>query len=91
MPRLYVGGIPSDCRERDIDKFFRKYGRISDVLMKNGYAFVVSSMNKHFDASKDGALSMSAPSFKNKKVFDGKLKVVVTYLLEHTDPMWNGL
>ena len=57
MPRLYVGGIPSDCRERDIDKFFRKYGRISDVLMKNGYAFVVSHMNKYLFNSTAPAVS----------------------------------
>jgi len=42
MTRIYVGGIASDCRERDLDKFFKNYGRIRDILIKNGYAFVVS-------------------------------------------------
>uniref|UniRef100_A0A2P2I0H1 Serine/arginine-rich splicing factor 5-like n=1 Tax=Hirondellea gigas TaxID=1518452 RepID=A0A2P2I0H1_9CRUS len=40
MTRIYVGGIPSDCRERDLDRFFRNYGRLRDCLIKNGYAFV---------------------------------------------------
>lgn len=40
MSRIYVGGIPSDCRERDLDRFFRNYGRLRDCLIKNGYAFV---------------------------------------------------
>ncbi|XP_047738392.1 serine/arginine-rich splicing factor 5 isoform X2 [Hyalella azteca] len=40
MTRIYVGGIPSDCREKDLDRFFRNYGRLRDCLIKNGYAFV---------------------------------------------------
>ena len=44
MPRVYVGGIPSDCRDRDLDRFFRNYGRVRDVLIKNGYAFIVSRL-----------------------------------------------
>lgn len=38
--RVFVGGLTYKVRERDIEKFFRKYGRIREVSMKNGYAFV---------------------------------------------------
>ncbi|XP_019865031.1 serine-arginine protein 55-like [Aethina tumida] len=38
--RVFVGGLTYKIRERDLDKFFRKYGRIKEVSMKNGYAFV---------------------------------------------------
>ncbi len=38
--RVYVGGISYRARERDIEKFFRKYGRIREISMKNGYCFV---------------------------------------------------
>jgi len=48
MTRIYVGGIPTDCRERDLDKFFRNYGRLRDCLIKNGYAFV--EFEDHRDA-----------------------------------------
>lgn len=41
--RVFVGGLTYRVRERDIEKFFRKYGRIKEVAMKNGFAFVVSS------------------------------------------------
>lgn len=41
--RVYVGRLPYDVRERDIEKFFRGYGRIREVLIKDGFAFVVSS------------------------------------------------
>ena len=39
--RLFVGGLTYRVRERDLEKFFRKFGRIK-VSMKNGFAFVVS-------------------------------------------------
>uniref|UniRef100_A0A1I7SD52 RRM domain-containing protein n=1 Tax=Bursaphelenchus xylophilus TaxID=6326 RepID=A0A1I7SD52_BURXY len=40
MSRVYVGNLPYDARMKDIDKFFRGYGRINDILMKRGYCFV---------------------------------------------------
>lgn len=30
--RIYVGNIPSDCRERDLERFFKGFGRIRFVL-----------------------------------------------------------
>ena len=38
--RVYMGGISHRCREKDIEYFFRKYGKIRDIAIKNGYAFV---------------------------------------------------
>ena len=38
--RVYVGNIPSDARERDVERFFKGYGRIREVVIKNGYGFV---------------------------------------------------
>ena len=39
--RVYVGRIAYDVRERDIEKFFKGYGRIREILLKDGFAFVV--------------------------------------------------
>lgn len=39
--RVYVGGLPFGVRDRDLEKFFRGFGRIRDILIKNGYGFVV--------------------------------------------------
>jgi len=44
--RVYVGNIPSDTRERDVEKFFKGYGRLNEIVVKNGYAFV------EFDSSR---------------------------------------
>lgn len=43
--RVYVGGLPYGVRERDLKRFFKEYGRTRDILIKNGYGFVVSTKN----------------------------------------------
>lgn len=40
---MYVGGLPYGVRERDLERFFKGYGRTRDILLKNGYGFVVST------------------------------------------------
>jgi len=32
--RVYVGGLPYGCRERDLERFFKGYGRTRDILLK---------------------------------------------------------
>jgi arginine/serine-rich splicing factor 1/9 len=37
MPRgakLFVGNLPMDVRERDVERLFDKYGRIDDIDIK---------------------------------------------------------
>lgn len=46
--RVYVGGLPFGVRERDLEKFFKGFGRIRDILIKNGYGFVVRHTNIYF-------------------------------------------
>ena len=42
--RVYIGNLPRDVREREIDDLFYKYGRIRDIDIKSGgrgtFAFV---------------------------------------------------
>jgi len=38
--RVFVGRLPYQCRERDLERFFKGYGRIREILLKNGYGFV---------------------------------------------------
>jgi len=38
--RVYLGGLSHRAKERDVEKFFRKFGRIREISMKNGFAFV---------------------------------------------------
>lgn len=45
--RVYIGGLPYRVKERDIERFFRGYGKLREVLIKNGYGFVVSPYTAH--------------------------------------------
>jgi len=38
--RVYIGRLANHVRERDVDRFFKGYGRIREILLKNGYGFV---------------------------------------------------
>ena len=38
--RLYIGQLSSHARESDVEKFFKGYGRIRELVLKNGYGFV---------------------------------------------------
>lgn len=38
--RIYVGKLHYDVRDSDIKRFFKDYGKINDINLKNGYAFV---------------------------------------------------
>lgn len=46
--RVYVGGLPYGVRERDLERFFKGYGRTRDILIKNGYGFVVRKLSTIF-------------------------------------------
>ncbi|KAK3600621.1 hypothetical protein CHS0354_008908 [Potamilus streckersoni] len=38
--RVYIGRLSYQAREKDVERFFKGYGRIRDVMLKNGYGFV---------------------------------------------------
>ncbi|KAJ1822847.1 serine arginine-rich splicing factor [Coemansia sp. RSA 2599] len=40
MSRLYVGHLPRDVRERDIERLFKDYGPIRDICLLSGFGFV---------------------------------------------------
>jgi arginine/serine-rich splicing factor 4/5/6 len=39
--RVFIGRLPNRASERDVEHFFRGYGRIREVTLKQGYGFVV--------------------------------------------------
>lgn len=38
--RIYIGRLSYRARESDVERFFRGYGKIRDIMLKNGYCFV---------------------------------------------------
>lgn len=49
--RVYLGRLPRDCRERDVEKFVRGYGRVHEVSIKLGYGFVVRTLCENLPSS----------------------------------------
>uniref|UniRef100_A0A8B9LDJ7 RRM domain-containing protein n=1 Tax=Astyanax mexicanus TaxID=7994 RepID=A0A8B9LDJ7_ASTMX len=46
--RVFIGRLSPHARERDVEKFFKGYGRIREINLKNGFGFVaywVDQMN----------------------------------------------
>jgi len=41
-PQIYVGRLPRGLYERDLEDIFMKFGKIRSLLMKRGFAFIVS-------------------------------------------------
>nr|CAB3266593.1 serine/arginine-rich splicing factor 5 [Phallusia mammillata] len=39
-PRVYVGRLSHRARESDVERFFRGFGKIRDIMLKNGFGFV---------------------------------------------------
>ena len=40
--RVYVGQLPRDVREKDVERFFKGFD-VRDILLKDGFCFVVSA------------------------------------------------
>ena len=39
--RVYLGRLPPTVRQRDIERFFEGYGKVHDIVIKNGFGFLV--------------------------------------------------
>uniref|UniRef100_F6Y7T8 RRM domain-containing protein n=1 Tax=Ciona intestinalis TaxID=7719 RepID=F6Y7T8_CIOIN len=39
--RVYIGRLSHRARENDVEHFFRGYGKINDLMLKNGFGFVI--------------------------------------------------
>ncbi|OAF67864.1 hypothetical protein A3Q56_04337 [Intoshia linei] len=60
IKRLYIGHLTSSARRKDVEDFFKGYGKIIDVHLKNGYGFV------EFDDYQDAEDALN--DLANKKI-----------------------
>ncbi|XP_075950125.1 serine/arginine-rich splicing factor 6-like isoform X1 [Anarhichas minor] len=49
MPRIYIGRLSHNVREKDIQRLFSGYGKLMEVDLKNGYGFVEFEDNRDAD------------------------------------------
>lgn len=45
--RVYIGRLPRRCSRRDVERFFRGYGKMRDIVLMATYGFV------EFESSRD--------------------------------------
>jgi RNA recognition motif-containing protein len=46
--QIYVGKLPRGMRQESLEKEFDRFGKISDILLKTGYAFIVNFNKSSF-------------------------------------------
>lgn len=49
--RVFIGHLSPRARERDVEKFFKGYGHIREINLKNGFGFVVSATDSSASSS----------------------------------------
>jgi arginine/serine-rich splicing factor 4/5/6 len=62
--RVYVGGLSYRSRESDVDRLFRKFGRIKEISLKNGYCFI--EFEDHRDAD-DAVYELNGREFMGER------------------------
>ena len=62
--RVYIGNLPSGTREKDLERFFKGYGKKSDILIKQGFGFV--EFDDHRDAD-DAVYELNGKDFLGER------------------------
>lgn len=78
--RVYVGRLPYRAGERDLERFFRGYGKIVEVILKNGYGFVEFADYRDAD---DAVHDLSGRDLM------GERSVKIVFLSWEWDSEWN--
>lgn len=63
--RVFIGRLSPHARERDVEKFFKGYGHIREINLKNGFGFV--EFEDHRDAD-DAVYELNGKELCNERV-----------------------
>uniref|UniRef100_A0A8C7RML8 Serine and arginine rich splicing factor 5a n=1 Tax=Oncorhynchus mykiss TaxID=8022 RepID=A0A8C7RML8_ONCMY len=68
--RVFIGRLSPHARERDVEKFFKGYGRIREVNLKNGFGFV--EFDDHRDAD-DAVYELNGKELCSERKLNGEM------------------
>ncbi|KFM65476.1 Serine/arginine-rich splicing factor 4, partial [Stegodyphus mimosarum] len=80
--RVYIGRLSYDCRERDLERFLKGYGKIREILIKNGFGFV------EFDDYRDA--DDAVYELNGKDLLGERMHVEIARGPRSRDDSWNS-
>lgn len=63
--QIFIGKLPGKVTDNDLEYEFRKFGKIKNVLLKKGYAFIEYET---LDDSKEAVRAMDGHNFEGSKI-----------------------
>lgn len=70
--RIFIGRLSPSAREKDVERFFKGYGRIRDIDLKRGFGFVVSPELGQRVLGGGGGAAPQPPPGGAQRVHDGE-------------------
>jgi len=82
MPRLFLGNLGHDCRQRDIERLFEGFGELRNINLKGQYGFI--EVESKEDAS-DAVRKVNGQNFNG-----GRIRVELANACSDSDPRDSG-
>ena len=61
--KVYIGNLPEDVRDRDVEKLFKGYGRVDNIVLKVSQHLVQCTVHMYFKRQFKDRLCLIFPVF----------------------------